>query len=374
MFKYILRRIIQAIPTMVGISIISFAIMAAAPGGPTAAMKLDPKSTLQQREQAAERLGINDPVHIQYLRWMIGDAPIIIDDIHIYKSIKIPLPKITIWGGRVLPIFDRSGNELGTEVGTQKGILRGDFGRSFTYKRPVDSLIKEKMGPTAELGAASLLVGFGVGVPLGILAALGQGGTFDNFTRIMAVIFNAVPAFWLGLLLILIFGSELGLLPMGNRCPISVSGECSLTDRAERMILPVFTLATGFIAVLSRYSRAATLDVLNQDYVRTARAKGLRANQVSFTHVGRNTLIPIVTLLGPSIPGILGGAVVVERIFSWQGLGRLALEAVTTQDYPVVMAFVMFGGISTVLGYLLSDILYAVVDPRISLSSGGPSQ
>lgn len=345
MLRFILRRILQAIPTLFGISFLSFAIMTAAPGGPTAAMKLDPHLTVKQREAAADRLGVNDPFFVQYIRWLIGD------DWKTYETV------------------DKDGNIV-REKGENKGILRGDFGRSFTYKMPVVDLIKEKLQPTAELGLLSLLVGFGLGVPIGILSALNQGGKFDNFTRVVAVVFNALPAFYMGLLLILVFGSYLELLPMGNRCPISVSGECSLTDRAERLILPVFTIATGFIAVLSRYARAATLDVLNQDYVRTARAKGLTSRQITFRHVGRNTLIPIVTLLGPSIPGILGGAVVVERIFSWQGLGRLALEAVTTQDYPVVMAFVMFGGVSTVIGYLLSDIMYALVDPRISLDAG----
>jgi peptide/nickel transport system permease protein len=338
MIRFLVRRLLQTIPTLFGISLISFGIMVAAPGGPTAALQLDPRSNVQQRQARAEQLGINDPLPTQYLRWLAGDD----------------------WWWW-LDEGEGSGN---------KGILRGDFGRSFSYKMPVAELIRERLQPTAELGFFSLLLGFPLGVILGLLAALNPGGWFDGLVRNLSVLLNSVPAFLFGLGLILIFGRYLDVLPMNGRCPVSISGECTLEDRAERLILPVLTLSVGLVAVLSRYMRAATLDVIHQDYVRTAQAKGLHPNTIRWAHVGRNALIPIATFLGPAIPGILGGAVIVEQLFGWQGLGRLALEAVRAQDYPVVMAFTMFGAVSTVFGFLLSDLLYALIDPRIQLDSG----
>ncbi|HLA45643.1 MAG TPA: ABC transporter permease [Aggregatilineales bacterium] len=342
MLQFLLRRLLQAIPTIFGISILAFGIMVAAPGGPTAAMKLDPRLSTAQREKAQRELGVRDSVAIQYLRWLIGD------DWYTYE------------------FTDDDGTTV-EKQGESKGILRGDFGRSFTHRRPVFDLMKDKIQPTAELGLFSLFFSFLLGIPVGILAAIKPNGIFDNITRVFAVVFSAVPQFLLGLMLLLAFGSYLGWLPLGGRCPVSISGECSLADRAERLILPVFALSTGGIAVLSRYTRSSMLDVLNKDYVRTARAKGLSGNAVFYRHAFRNAMIPLATFLGPAIPGILGGAVVIEQIFSWQGLGRVALEATLQQDYPVVMAFVIFGGISTIIGYLISDVLYAWIDPRIRL-------
>jgi peptide/nickel transport system permease protein len=218
------------------------------------------------------------------------------------------------------------------------------------------------------LGVSALTVGLLLGIPIGILSAVWQGGIFDNGSRVMAVFFNAVPVFWLGLMLILIFGKWLDVLPMGNQCPLTLRGCESLEDRAEHLLLPVFTLGTGWIAVLSRYMRTATLEVLNQDYIRTAQAKGLPNRDVWFVHATRNALIPIATILGPAIPGLLGGAVITETIYSWPGLGRLSFEAVLQQDYPMVMAVVILSGTVTILGYLFSDVMYALVDPRIRLN------
>ncbi len=210
------------------------------------------------------------------------------------------------------------------------------------------------------------------GVPIGILAAVRKGGYFDNFTRIMAVIFNAIPVFWLGLILILIFGVWLKqpngapLLPMGGRCdPMSVGGCPPLPQRLNYILLPSLVLATGGIAVFSRYMRASMLDVINQDFIRTARSKGLANRTVWFKHAARNALIPIATILGPSVTGLLSGAVITETIFSWPGLGRFGYTAVLQQDYPIVMAVVIISAVATIVGFILSDILYAIVDPRI---------
>ncbi len=212
-----------------------------------------------------------------------------------------------------------------------------------------------------------MLVGFGIGIPVGILSAVMRGGAFDNMSRILAVLFNAVPVFWLGLMLILIFGKWLEVLPMGNQCPLTMKGCENIGDYARHLVLPIFTLGTGWIAVLSRYMRTSTLDVLSQDYIRTAQAKGLPNSKVWFVHATRNALIPIATILGPAIPNLLSGAVITETIFSWPGLGRLSFEAVIQQDYPMVMAVVLLSGLITIIGYLLSDILYAFIDPRIRL-------
>jgi len=352
--RYIARRLIQAIPTLIGITILAFSIMAAAPGGPSAALTFDPKVPAKQRAATEELLGFNDPLPAQYLRWLLGEKP-------------IEIVGITLWPGREVPVFDRSWNVIGTEQGTSGGIIRLDFGRSLFYKRPVSEMLVERASPTVQLGFAALVVGFGLGIPIGILSAVRRGGVFDNIARVLAVVFNAVPVFWLGLMLILVFGKWLEVLPMGNQCPVTIKGCTGLTDRLNHLVLPVFALGTGWIAVLSRYMRTSTLDVLNQDYVRTAQAKGLPDRQVWFVHATRNALIPIATILGPAIPSLLSGAVITETIFSWPGLGRLSYESVIQQDYPMVMAVVILSGAITIVGYLLSDILYALIDPRIRL-------
>ncbi len=355
MFKYIIRRLLQAIPTFFGITILSFLLMTAAPGGPVAALTQDPRITPEQRQLLALRLGVNDPWPIQYLRWLAGDDWMRWDsdgDGISDQAFLIPL--------------DADGDGNPEPPGDRLGILRGDFGRSYFYRRAVNTMIGERIAATLELGFAALLLGMIVGVPVGILAAVRRGGVFDNVTRIVAVIFNAIPVFWLGLILLLIFGSQLHLLPMGGRCPPTLTGGCPpIWGRLDYLILPTFVLATGAIAVYSRYMRASMLDVMSQDYMRTALAKGLSGRTVWFKHGARNALIPLATFLGPALTGLLSGAAITETIFSWPGLGRLGVGAVTSQDYPVVMAVVIISAIATIFGYILSDILYAVIDPRI---------
>ena len=319
MLKYILRRLAQAVPTLLGVTILSYALMSSAPGGPVAALAYGPTVSNAQKAKLAEQLGVNDPWIVQYVRWL----------------------------GK---------------------IVHGDLGRSFAAKRPVLDLILERAPATLELGGLALFFGILFGVPLGVWAAVRRGSWFDNVTRVGAVIVTAVPTFWLGLILILVFGSWLKLLPMGGRFPTTLSGDYTVGDRIRHLILPVFVLAMGNIAGLSRYMRAATLEVSRQDYIRTAQAKGLRMRSVWYVHAMRNALIPLATFLGPAVVGLLNGAIITETIFSWPGLGRLTIEAVGQFDYPVVMATVLIGAVSTILGYLLSDILYATIDPRIRYS------
>jgi peptide/nickel transport system permease protein len=374
MIKYTLRRLIQAIPTLFGITILSFLLMTAAPGGPVAALTFDPKITPQTRQLVAARLGVNDPLPIQYLRWLTGDDWMRWDadgDGVADHSFLLPL--------------DADGDGEPEPPGNRTGVLRGDFGRSFFEKRQAIDVILARVPATLELGFSALLFGVLIGVPVGVLAAVTRGGWFDNVTRVMAVIFNAVPIFWLGLILILIFGvflpnwlnsinpevftSTRPILPMGGRCPNVLTGGCPpLYERLNYLLLPTFVLATGGIAGYSRYMRASMLDVIGQDYIRTAKAKGLSGRTVWFKHGARNALIPLATFLGPAITGLLGGAAITETIFSWPGIGRLAVEGVVNLDYPIVMAVVIFTSVATILGFILSDIFYALVDPRIRFS------
>jgi peptide/nickel transport system permease protein len=358
MFKYTLRRLVQAIPTFFGITILSYLLMYLAPGGPVAALTFDPRITPQQRARVAAQLGVNDPLPIQYLRWLTGDDWMRWDSDGDGKADRSFL----------LPLHDEKGELL--PPGQRYGIIRGDFGRSFYQRRNVVELISERIPATLELGMASLLFALLLGVPVGIIAAVRRGGLFDNATRIVAVLFNAVPVFWLGLILILIFGSWLKVLPMGSRCDAAIlQGGCPpIYLRLEYLILPTFVLSTIGIAGYSRYMRASMLDVIGQDYIRTAKSKGLSARVVWFKHGARNAMIPLATFLGPAITGLLSGAAITETIFSWPGLGRLGVNSVLQLDYPVVMAVVIISAIATILGFILSDVLYAVIDPRIRFS------
>jgi peptide/nickel transport system permease protein len=358
MTKYILRRVLQSIPIFFGITIISYALMALTPGGPVAALAFGQNLKPEERRQLEIQLGVNDNWLVQYLRWLVGDdwmrwdsdGDSIADQSVFFIDLNGP-------NGEPLP------------PGDKRGILRGDFGTSFLLQgRKVFSLIMERMGPTLELGISALVVGASVGILIGIVAAVNHNKSFDHITRVLAVLLDAVPIFFLALILLLFFGSNLKLLPLGGRAdPISdLMGEYPpIWQRLEYLILPTFVLATGGISAYSRFMRASMLEVVSQDYMRTARAKGLSSRTIWLRHGARNALIPIATFLGPAIAGIWGGAVVTETIFSWPGIGRQAVAAVTGRDYPVVMAVTVFAGVSTIVGFLISDILYAVIDPRI---------
>ncbi len=297
------------------------------------------------------------------------DGEVWYDDLHIISGTTLWGGQVTLWAGREIPVFDRQGNIIDYQVGGHaQGVLRGDFGQSLISQRPVMDVLTEKLPATVELGLLALLFGTLIGLPVGVLAAVYQGSWFDQVTRIGAVVVSAIPVFWLGLILLVVFGVWLDLLPMGNRFPVSVSGEYTLWDRIAHLILPVFTLSSFTIATFSRFMRASLLDVLNRDYIRTARAKGLSNRRTWFTHGMRNALIPIATIFGPALTGVISGAVLTETIYSWPGMGRFVIESVQQQDYPVIMATVILFSIATVIGFLISDLLYAALDPRIRLS------
>ncbi len=357
MIKYIVRRLIQAVPTFLGITLLSYLLVYLSPGSVVDRLLFGPNTRPEQRELLASQLGINDPFPVQYLRWLLGD-----------DWMRWDSDGDGVSDGSVIIPLDVNGDGEPEPPGKALGILRGDFGQSFLKRSPAVQIIVERMPATLELGVSALLLSVAIGVPVGVLSAVQRGKLIDNLGRVMAVVLNAVPAFWLGLILILLFGSTLGWLPMGSRCKPSLTGECPpVTGRLEYLLMPTFVLATSNIAIFSRFMRTSMLEVMGQDFVRTARAKGLSSRAVYTRHAMRNALIPIATLIGPIVTGLWAGSVVIEQIFSWPGVGQAAVDAIVQQDYPVIMTVVIFTSVGTIIGFLVSDILYSLIDPRIRL-------
>ncbi|MCZ7545769.1 MAG: ABC transporter permease [Anaerolineae bacterium] len=325
MGAYITRRLLQAIPTLFGITVISFFLMLAAPGDPVTMITFKPNADPASVEKLRRQLGLDQPALVQYVYWLIGN-----DWVHI----------------------DVDGDGEGDIYGTRKGILRGDFGQSLQHKRSVGGLIVERIPATLQLTVTALLIGYVIGIPVGVLSAVRPRSWFDQFARVFSVIGNAVPAFWLGLLMIMLFSVRLGLLPMAGMQ--SVTGprdaDFDLMDRVRHMIMPVSVLAFGTIASISRFMRTEVIEIMGQDYIRTAHAKGLRGGSVLWRHAVRNALIPVATFIGPALGGLLSGAVIIEQIFSWPGMGRLVINGVFQRDYPLVMASVVVGAVLFILG------------------------
>lgn len=314
MITYIIRRTLMSIPILFGITILSFAIMKAAPGDPMALM-MDPTISAGDREKFIEKYGLDEPEHVQYLKWL--------------------------------------GN-----------MVQGDFGTSIVRKgTPVTDLIMARLPNTLLLMLVSTILALLISIPLGVLSArrpyskLDYGITFTSFIGL------AVPNFWLGLILIMFLAVNLGWFPTGG--VMTLNADFSLWDRIHHLILPAFVLATADMAGLTRYTRSSMLDVLRQDYMRTARAKGFKENHVVYKHGLRNGLLPVITIFGLMIPSFIGGAVVTEQIFSWPGLGKLFVDSAFQRDYPVIMAMTVISATLVVIGNLVADILYAMVDPRI---------
>lgn len=359
MIKYITRRLIQSIPTFFGITLLSYLLLWLAPGSVVERLYLAPNIKAETRARLAKQLGIDDPFHIQYLRWLAGDDWLRWDS---------DGDGIADGAFELLVSLDEDGDGIPEPPGDNYGILRGDFGRSFVKKQPVMDIFLANLSATLELGIAAILTSLAIGVPVGVLSAVARGRAFDTIARVMAVIFDAIPNFWLGYMLLYLFGRVLDILPVGGRCAPSLTGVCApLLERMDYLLLPTFVFAAGFIALFSRYLRASTLEVLGQDYIRTARAKGLAPPIVNFRHALRNAMIPVATLLGPIITNVWAGAIVIETVFAWPGLGRIAFTSAIQQDFPVVMGIVIFASLGTIFGYLLSDILYVLIDPRIRL-------
>ncbi len=342
MGKYIIRRLIQSIPTLFGITIISFLLMLAAPGDPVTLITFNPTSTPEATERLRRQLGLDQPPLVQYVFWLIGND----------------------WTQ-----IDVDGDGTGDIYGTRQGFLRGDLGQSLQHKRSVTDLIAERVPATLQLMLTALIVGYLAGIVLGILSAVYNRQWFDQFTRVLSVFGNAIPAFWLALLLIIIFSVNLKVLPMGGMRDVTrPEVGFDIAERIRYMIMPVFVLALGIIATVSRYVRAEVIEVMGQDYIRTAYSKGLPQSKVIVVHALRNALIPVAAMLGPALGSLLGGAVIIEQVFAWPGMGRLVINGVFQRDYPLIMGAVVIGAVFYILGVLLSDILYAWIDPRIRFS------
>jgi peptide/nickel transport system permease protein len=321
MWLYILKRLGLMIPMILGITLISFTVIHLAPGTPTDMQTtLNPKASLEAQKRLRELYGLDKPLMVQYWDWL-------------------------------------------------KRISSLDFGRSFSPdRRPVWDKIKERIGITLGLNLMSLIIILGVSIPIGVIAAYRAHSWFDQATTLLVFFGFAMPTFWLALLLIMFFGVYLDWLP--------ISGLTSLTfaqltfwqkvqDLAAHVTLPVLVAAFGGLAGMSRYMRGNMLEVIRQDYITTARAKGLPERVVIFKHALRNALLPVITILGLSVPGLIGGSVIFESIFAIPGMGQLFYGAVMARDYPLVMGELVIGAVLTLVGNMLADVGYALVDPRI---------
>lgn len=339
MTRYIVRRSIQSFFLIIIATMIGFTVYQLAPGGPIQFLDDDPQATSADYNRLARLYGLDRSIPVQYLAWLAGEDW---------------LPQNETWqSGRCMADPERCG----------RGIVRLDFGRSFSYKgRSALDVITERIWATFQLGFASMILGILGGVPLGILAALKRGKLPDHIIRVSTVLINAVPHWWLGLLLLILLGGYLRLVPLGGMQTI---GDGSLLDRLHHLILPATIGAIGGWISFSRILRFEMLEVLNQDYVRTARAKGLQERWVLIRHVLRNALMPFVTGLSGIFLLILSGSVLFELVFAWPGMGRLFIQAVNARDYPVMMALFVIGSFLGILGILMVDILYSFADPRV---------
>jgi peptide/nickel transport system permease protein len=313
MFTYILRRIFIIIPVLIGITIINFIIINLAPGSPID-MYLDPNATAESIAAEEEALGLNDPLYVQYFRW------------------------------------------LGL-------ILQGDLGYSMSSFEPVSHLIGERIMPTVTLGIASIVVALIIAIPMGVISAVKQNSKFDYLVTGFSFLGISIPNFFLGLALIYVFAVNLNLLPTGGMT--TLGGDDGFWGRTLHIILPTIVLATAIAGRKVRYIRASMLDVLNQDYLRTARAKGVHEFWVTNKHALRNALIPIITIVALEIPLLFGGAIITEQIFQWPGIGQLTLQSILSRDYPTIMAINLIAAVVVLFCNLLTDILYSIADPRI---------
>jgi peptide/nickel transport system permease protein len=341
---YIARRLIQTVGLLFLLSILLFALVNLAPGGPLAGQGQSRHVDPNKVELLKRQFGLDKPLPAQYLIWLIGND----------------------WMQ-----VDRNGDGALDSYGTRKGILRGDFGFSFRTRQPVLTEIGQRLPNTIYLMTVTMLVALLIAIPIGIISAIRQYSTFDITVTTFSFAGQAIPEFWLGLILILVFYAWLKnpftgepLLPPGGMTSVNSVG-FDLGDRVTHLILPVLTGALGWVAWYSRFLRSSMLEVIHQDYMRTARAKGLPKWMVLYKHALRNALIPLITLLALDLPYLFGGAIFVEFLFAWPGMGRLYYQAALQRDYPVLMAVLIIGASFIILSNLLADLVYAYLDPRI---------
>jgi len=314
MSRYFIRRTLGAIPLLFGVAVLSFIFMQLAPGGPDALFARLPRMTDERLAELRANMGLDDPMIVQFGKWL--------------------------------------GN-----------LLTGDLGTSYVQHRPVWHVIWDVFPNTVYLVVAGLFIALILSLLFGVVAAKNPYGVFDNVTAFISYFGLAMPVFWLGLMLQILFAVKLGWLPSAG---MHSAGETGIVDFLEHLMLPAFTIAVGSIATWSRYIRASTIEEINADYVRTARAKGMAEPSILSRHVLRNSLTPFITVVAIDIPLYLTGAVLVETVFSWPGMGRLFFDSLTRRDYPVLMGILMLGAVLIVIGNLVADLIYARLDPRIS--------
>jgi len=322
--RYVLKRTLFMIPLLIGITLICFFVMRLAPGSPTDLQtEMNPKASQESKERLNALYELDKPIYVQYGSWL-------------------------------------------------KKISRGDLGVSFSSDhRPVADKIMERLPITILINILSLVIIIAVAVPIGVLSAVHQDSLFDKVTTVLVFIGFAAPTFWLALLLMIFFGIHLGWLPISGLRSLNyeyLNIWNQLIDLAKHLVLPVFVSAFGGLAGLSRYVRANMLEVIRQDYIMTARAKGLSERDVIYRHALHNALLPAITILGLSIPGLIGGSVIFETIFAIPGMGQLFYMSVMARDYPTIMGILLIGAILTLVGNLIADVSYAVADPRIRIS------
>jgi peptide/nickel transport system permease protein len=324
--KYVIRRLIASILVLFGVSILVFLMMHLTPGDPVQVMLHETVASERAIEEMRHNLLLDRPLPEQYLVWFIG--------------------------GDLLQFV--RGEDIGV-AGTRRGVIRGDMGRSIFKRVPVSQLVVEKFPATFRLTLAAMALAIPLGILAGVISAVYRGTLSDYSTMLAALVGVSLPSFWLGLMLMFIFGVELGWVRpfIGDRGFIT-------------LILPAITLSTPTIAIIARLTRSSMLDVLNENYIQTARAKGLQERRVVFQHGLRNAIIPVITILGLQFGYLLGGAVIVETVFAYPGLGREIVGAILNRDFPVVQGITLFTAASFVLINLIVDMMYMVVDPRIS--------
>ena len=311
--SYIIRRILGAIPLLLGISVILFVIIQLAPGGPLDIYAENPSVSKEALAQIAARYGLDQPVPVQYFLWL-------------------------------------------------KAILVGDWGFSIRTGRPVLDEIVLRLGPTLQLGGLAMLVSLLIAVPVGIISAARRGSKLDGTVTVLSFAGISTPVFWLALLLQLLFSVQLGWLPSAGYQSI---GDGSFIDRLRHIIMPAAVLSLATVASWSRFIRSGMIDVLNQDYIRTAYAKGRGEKAVLFYHALRNAMIPAVTVIAVDFVTIISGAVITETVFAWPGIGRLFMESMDGRDYPMLMGLMMMGSLAIVVANIVADLCYAALDPRI---------
>ncbi len=350
MGHYLVRRLLQAIPLLFIVSIVLFALVNLAPGGPLSGRGTSKRLRPEQIAILKRQFGLDQPVYMRYVYWLIGND----------------------WTK-----VDKDGDGIKESFGEGKGILRGDFGNSYRTRQPVIDAIINSFKNTAYLMWVTLAIVAIIAIPVGVISAVKQYSIFDIIVTTMSFIGQAIPEFWLGLILILVFyvwlknpitGDSL-LPPNGmntNGLALSFANWMKVPgDWLTHLILPVAMGVVGWVTWYSRFLRSSMLDVIHQDYVRTARAKGLRMAKVYYKHALRNALLPLVTIFALDLPYIFAGSLYVEIIFSWPGMGRLYYQAAVDRDYPTLMAILIIGTVAVILANLLADIVYAKLDPRI---------